>query len=33
MLLFSSNKYKLSLNFINNILKLSKEYKAILLKY
>jgi len=27
------NKYKLNLNFINNISKLSKKYKAILLKY
>jgi len=33
MLLFNSNKYKLNLSFINNILKLSKKYKAILLKY
>jgi len=32
-LLFNSNKYKLDLNFINNILKSSKIYRAILLKY
>ncbi len=33
ILLSSSNKYKLNLNFINNILKSNKKYKAILLKY
>jgi len=32
-LLFSSNKYKLNLSFINNISKLNKKYRVILLKY
>ena len=32
-MLFSSNKYKLNLSFINNISKLNKKYRVILLKY